>query len=272
MSQTIDDGSDGPAEITGIAMVVDGVTYTEGNMIVKPDSAVSFIIYGENLQNLNKDKYIIDTPLSYLPCYSIPLNEDGSYTYTTDHTDFVGGVNYEITYTEDAWESRQNSGIFVTYHDGQHTGGEATCVSGPICGVCGEEYGEPNPDAHHFVDGKCECGESTLVITKQPESVSGKLNALLSTVLSTQSHQSSPQSETVSESERAASTSPLVALLPQLMQAMSGQGNLIKSERVNLIQAMRPYLKENRLQSIDRAIKMANVTKAATSAIHLLGR
>ena len=106
----------------------------------------------------------------------------------------------------------------------------------------------------------------------EQQSVEPDLNVLLSTVLSAQSHQSSPQSETMLENDRAASVSPLVALLPQLMQAMSGQGNLIKSERVNLIQAMRPYLKENRLQSIDRAIKMANVTKAATSAIHLLGR
>lgn len=106
----------------------------------------------------------------------------------------------------------------------------------------------------------------------EQQSVEPDLNVLLSTVLSAQSHQSSPQSETMLENDRAASVSPLVALLPQLMQAMSGQGNLIKSERVNLIQAMRPYLKENRLQNIDRAIKMANVTKAATSAIHLLGR
>lgn len=68
------------------------------------------------------------------------------------------------------------------------------------------------------------------------------------------------------------SASPLAAMLPQLMQIMSGNGNLVRSERVNLLQAMRPYLKESRLGSIDRALKMANVTKAATSAMHLLGR
>ena len=98
------------------------------------------------------------------------------------------------------------------------------------------------------------------------------LSALLTAVMSSHDTQASPQSDTASTIDSNTFPSPLVALLPQLMQAMSGQGNLIKSERVNLIQAMRPYLKENRLQSIDRAIKMANVTKAATSAIHLLGR
>ena len=98
------------------------------------------------------------------------------------------------------------------------------------------------------------------------------LSALLTAVMSSHDTQSPPQSNTAPTIDSNTFPSPLVALLPQLMQAMSGQGNLIKSERVNLIQAMRPYLKENRLQSIDRAIKMANVTKAATSAIHLLGR
>lgn len=66
--------------------------------------------------------------------------------------------------------------------------------------------------------------------------------------------------------------SPLAAMLPQLMGALSGQQNLVKSERVELLHAMRPYLKEGRLSSIERALKMANLTKAATSALHLLGR
>ena len=60
------------------------------------------------------------------------------------------------------------------------------------------------------------------------QSAEPDLNALLSTVLSTQNHQSSPQSETISETDSAASMSPLVALLPQLMQAMSGQGNRMR--------------------------------------------
>lgn len=31
-----------------------------------------------------------------------------------------------------------------------HTGGKATCVSGPFCEVCGLEYGEPDPTAHNM--------------------------------------------------------------------------------------------------------------------------
>ena len=108
--------------------------------------------------------------------------------------------------------------------------------------------------------------------TAEPQTGQPDLSTLLASVLSSQSGPSPAQNDTAPLSQDSTSLSPLAALLPQLMQAMSGQGNLIKSERVNLIQAMRPYLKENRLQSIDRALKMANVTKAATSAMHLLGR
>ena len=64
----------------------------------------------------------------------------------------------------------------------------------------------------------------------------------------------------------------MLFLLPQLMTLFSGQGDLVKSERLDLLRAMKPYLKESRISSIDRAVKMANMTKAAASAMHLLGR
>lgn len=111
-------------------------------------------------------------------------------------------------------------------------------------------------------------------VPQQTESAEPDLSALLASMLSgaPQQEPTASTSQTHADPDPAAALPPLAAILPQLMQAMSGQGNLIKRERVNLLQAMRPYLKENRLQSIDRALKMANVTKAATSAMHLLGR
>ena len=96
------------------------------------------------------------------------------------------------------------------------------------------------------------------------------LGALLSSLLTEQPGASTPSPPT--ESSPMSSLPPIAAILPQLLQAMNGQGNLVKQERVELLRAMRPYLKGNRLQSIERALKMANVTKAATSAMHLLGR
>ena len=101
------------------------------------------------------------------------------------------------------------------------------------------------------------------------------LSAMLEALMARQTETSAPSpdaapAETMLPSEGSQSLAPLAAVLPQLMQALSGNGNFIKS--VNLLRAMRPYLKESRSGSIDRALKMANVTKAATSAMHLLGR
>ena len=64
----------------------------------------------------------------------------------------------------------------------------------------------------------------------------------------------------------------IVSLFPVLMQAISGSANLIKPERLDLINALKPYLSESRSGSIDRAIRMANITQAAKSALGILGR
>lgn len=113
-----------------------------------------------------------------------------------------------------------------------------------------------------------------------PPEAEGKpeLSALLSAALS-QSGSSTgtpPPEAPTAQADMSQSADPgipaLAAILPQLMQAMSGQGNLIKQERVTLLQAMRPYMKESRLSSLDRALRMANMTKAAANVLHTLGR
>ena len=40
---------------------------------------------------------------------------------------------------------RNGCGVFEV---GNHSGGTATCVSGPICAACGKEYGEKDPNTH----------------------------------------------------------------------------------------------------------------------------
>ena len=100
------------------------------------------------------------------------------------------------------------------------------------------------------------------------------LSSLLSTIMSQPASQSTqPENSPAGASQQnPQGVSALAAVLPQLLQAMSGQSDLIKQERVTLLRAMRPYLKDTRLNSIDRALKMANMTKAATAALHALGR
>ncbi|MBQ7491938.1 MAG: hypothetical protein IJT76_05015 [Clostridia bacterium] len=107
-----------------------------------------------------------------------------------------------------------------------------------------------------------------------PESGSAASLTALLQQLAAQKRSAPPGSPQESSAPNAsgAAIPALAAALPQFMTALSGQGNLLKSERVDLINAMRPYLKEERAGSIDRALKMANVAKAAMSAMHLLGR
>lgn|GEM_PF-4817588 len=62
------------------------------------------------------------------------------------------------------------------------------------------------------------------------------------------------------------------AVLPAVMQAMSGKGELLRPEKINLIRAFRPYLDEERQGEIDHAIRMANVAQAAKTALSALGR
>lgn len=101
---------------------------------------------------------------------------------------------------------------------------------------------------------------------------------LMQTLLQKQDGSPAPaQNQTPSDNGNASaqSTTPLstlAPLLPQLMQAMSGEGNMIKQERVALLRALRPYLKENRVQSLDRALRLASMTKAASTALKTLGR
>lgn len=100
------------------------------------------------------------------------------------------------------------------------------------------------------------------------------LSSLLSAMMSQQVPPQQPSESTATnQPQQPLQGMPaLAAVLPQLMQAMSGQGDLVKQERVTLLRAMRPYLKETRLSSIERALRMANMTKAATAALHALGR
>lgn len=64
--------------------------------------------------------------------------------------------------------------------------------------------------------------------------------------------------------------SGLMEVLPQLLQAFSGTGSSLPDEKVNLVQAIKPYASDHS-GSFDRAIRMANIAKAAKSALNTLG-
>lgn len=58
-----------------------------------------------------------------------------------------------------------------------------------------------------------------------------------------------------------------IAALPKLMQAFSGDTNYLKPEKVNLLKALKPYFGDRRGPEIDRAVKMANLARAAQSTL-----
>ncbi len=72
--------------------------------------------------------------------------------------------------------------------------------------------------------------------------------------------------------EEAKGVAGIAAVLPMLLQAFSGNGDLVSDERLNLIRAMKPYMADKRLGNVDRAIRMANIAVAAKAALGILGR
>ena len=103
--------------------------------------------------------------------------------------------------------------------------------------------------------------------TSNSPPMSDMLSALLSQIGS-----SSGQGSPAASSDAASSTASSPSVLPQLLHTLSDKNVQINEQRLNLVKAMRPYLAESRAASIDRAVKMANVAKAAKNALGLLGR
>lgn len=66
--------------------------------------------------------------------------------------------------------------------------------------------------------------------------------------------------------------SNIAAALPPILQALSGKGEFIKPEKLNLIKALKPYMSPTRGDDIERAIRMANIAQATKSALTALGR
>lgn len=105
---------------------------------------------------------------------------------------------------------------------------------------------------------------------EQPEAPDlGKLlEAMMSQSKQEPPHEEAPAPDSSGDPRLAA----VLAALPQLMDAMSGKADLVKAEKVNLVRAIKPYLPGERAAGVDRAIRLANMTKAAQNALRLLGR
>lgn len=105
----------------------------------------------------------------------------------------------------------------------------------------------------------------------QTEQTAPDLGKLLEAMMS-QSSTPPPEDPQPAENPGDLKLGALMQVLPQIMDAMSGNADLVNAERLNLVRAIKPYLPSGQAGSVDRAIRLANMTKAAKNALRLLGR
>ena len=111
-------------------------------------------------------------------------------------------------------------------------------------------------------------GQSSCSSTDSPKQETAVPEPDLSSVLGALSS-SDPES---SESAGNTSASAILGIMPQLLQALSGDTSMLQNDRINLVRAIQPYLPQTKAGSIERAVRMANLTKVAKDVLKLLGR
>ena len=150
---TYDDSTGGeedttPAEITGVSITVDGVTYTEGDVTITPDTqSIIVTVTGTHFANLSGD-YVLDLGPGltvFMNSFRWEVDSDAN-TATADFSDlnpeFGDHNGSEIMYSNDSNQNWTGTGIYLTYDDG--SGGEEDTTPAQITGVSitidGEEY------------------------------------------------------------------------------------------------------------------------------------
>lgn len=111
-------------------------------------------------------------------------------------------------------------------------------------------------------------GQSSRSSTEPPNQQASTSEPDFSSVLGTLTG-SDPQN---AESTGNTSASAILGIMPQLLQALSGDTSMLQNDRINLVRAMQPYLSQTKAGSIERAVRMANLTKVTKDVLKLLGR
>ena len=111
-------------------------------------------------------------------------------------------------------------------------------------------------------------GQSSRSSTDTPKSNNSDSGPDLSSVL----HSLTDSDSQRTKSSDTSSVSALLGIMPQLLQALSGDTSMLQNDRVNLVGAVQPYLPQDKAENIDRAMRMANLTKLAKDVLKLLGR
>ena len=135
--------------ITGVSLIVDGTTYTEGDVTITPDSTVTLTVTGTNLQYGTNDHRVQFASGMNVPIISdyFTFSDDGT-TATGDVTasNFSNSSNHKIVYYNDYTSVNRtpiSTGIYVTYDSGIAEEDKAV-ITGVSITVDGIEYTSGN--------------------------------------------------------------------------------------------------------------------------------
>ena len=141
-----------PAEITGVSLAVDGVTYTSGNVTISPNTrSIIYTVTGTNFENL-----MAENVLQYAPSDLDLAPITGTWGFVIDTENnvatldcstwgpaFVTCVNFEPWYSNDGGQSKIDTGIYITFGmDAPICSCETKCTDGSVnseCAVCGAD-------------------------------------------------------------------------------------------------------------------------------------
>ena len=132
------------AAVTGVSITVDGVTYTEGNVIITPESTIVYTVTGTNLDQL------MNHSITYANGMTSSLGTGGGWDVNETNTTLSRDVsdrthlffrcdNYRIYYDTDTGE-RVYTDIYLTFDAGP----EPATITGLELIVDGVSYTEGN--------------------------------------------------------------------------------------------------------------------------------
>ena len=154
------------------------MTYTQGDVIITPESTVSFTVSGTNFENLHDERnilvYLYSTSVSEAYGWTVdPVNHTATRDFTDRISDFVFCDGSEVMYTNDGRSTWHDTGIYLTYRDASCTHSYSRDCD-THCALCGALT---RPEATHqssanfpCQDGICLYGcDATVPATAQHE-------------------------------------------------------------------------------------------------------
>ena len=158
-------------QITGVTVIVDGVPYTDGRVVITPETeSVVFTVSGTNFSKHSEKHLIVyanGVTISTTDTQFVIDEAAGTATWTVPvdlMDEFIGLFGFEIAYSDDGnvQEALVGTGIFLTYCAEHTPDNRGQTCQGYFCTACESWYGEKN-DNHDWSNenGICARGCGT---------------------------------------------------------------------------------------------------------------